>query len=81
MNTLYFGDNLEVLRDSIAEQSVDLVYLDPLFNSGANYNIIFQPEKESAAKATAQIQAFEDTWTWSVPRRTRPTATSSSTAT
>lgn len=65
MNTLYFGDNLEVLRESIADQSVDLVYLDPPFNSGANYNIIFQPEKKSAAKATAQIQAFEDTWTWS----------------
>jgi site-specific DNA-methyltransferase (adenine-specific) len=65
MNTLYFGDNLEVLRDSIAEQSVDLVYLDPPFNSGANYNIIFQPKKKSAAKATAQIQVFEDTWTWS----------------
>lgn len=65
MNTLYFGDNLEVLRASIADRSVDLVYLDPPFNSGANYNIIFQPEKKSAAKATAQIQAFEDTWTWS----------------
>jgi site-specific DNA-methyltransferase (adenine-specific) len=65
MNTLYFGDNLEVLRESIADQSIGLVYLDPPFNSGANYNIIFQPEKKSAAKATAQIQAFEDTWTWS----------------
>src|SRR5450756_1231812 len=65
MNTLYFGDNLEVLRDSITDASVDLVYLDPPFNSGANYNIIFQPEKKSVAKATAQIQAFEDTWTWS----------------
>ena len=65
MNTLYFGDNLEVLQESIADRSVDLVYLDPPFNSGANYNIIFQPEKKSAAKATAQIQAFEDTWTWS----------------
>ena len=65
MNTLYFGDNLEDLRESIADRSVDLVYLDPPFNSGANYNIIFQPEKKSAAKATAQIQAFEDTWTWS----------------
>jgi adenine specific DNA methylase Mod len=63
MNTLYFGDNLEVLRDSIAEQSVDLVYLELPFNGGANYNIIFQPEKKSATKATAQIQAFEDTWT------------------
>jgi site-specific DNA-methyltransferase (adenine-specific) len=41
------------------------VYLDPPFNSGANYNIIFQPEKKSVAKATAQIRAFEDTWTWS----------------
>jgi hypothetical protein len=47
-----------VLRDCIADASVDLVYLDPPFNSGANYNIIFQPEKKSAAKATAQIQAF-----------------------
>jgi hypothetical protein len=49
MNTLYFGDNLEVLRDSITDASVGLVYLDPPFNSGANYNIIFQPEKKSAA--------------------------------
>src|SRR5450756_1629786 len=55
MNTLYFGDNLEVLRESIADRSVDLVYLDPPFNSGANYNIIFQPEKKSAAKATGSI--------------------------
>jgi adenine specific DNA methylase Mod len=49
MNTLYFGDNLEVLRESIADRSVDLVYLDSPFNSGANYNIIFQPEKKSVA--------------------------------
>lgn len=63
MNRLYFGDNLEVLDEHVADESVDLVYLDPPFNSNRNYSVIFgrnRAEDESAA----QIQAFEDTWKW-----------------
>ena len=61
-NRLYYGDNLDVLRNSIASESVDLVYLDPPFNSNANYNILF---KSPAGKAAdSQIEAFEDTWHW-----------------
>jgi site-specific DNA-methyltransferase (adenine-specific) len=61
-NTLYFGDNLHVLRDHVATESVDLVYLDPPFNSNANYNILFKgPEGNSSQ---SQIEAFEDTWHW-----------------
>ena len=62
-NTLYYGDNLNVLRDSIASESVDLVYLDPPFNSQANYNILFK--SPTGARSQAQIEAFEDTWHWS----------------
>jgi len=62
-NSLYFGDNLNILRDHIADKSVDLVYLDPPFNSNANYNVLF---KESSGKgSSAQITAFDDTWHWS----------------
>lgn len=64
LNQLYYGDNLEVLRDFIASESVDLVYLDPPFNSNRSYNVIFGRHK--ATTAEAQIQAFDDTWTWSV---------------
>lgn len=61
-NRLYYGDNLDVLREHIASESVDLVYLDPPFNSNANYNILF---KSPAGKAAdSQIEAFEDTWHW-----------------
>ncbi len=61
-NKLYFGDNLEVLRESILAESVDLVYLDPPFNSKANYNILFRTPK--GLESSAQITAFEDTWHW-----------------
>lgn len=63
MNTLYYGDNLKILRDHIARESVDLIYLDPPFNSNRNYNILFKDE--SGKEAEAQITAFEDTWHWS----------------
>ena len=62
MNTLYFGDNLEILRKYIKDESVDLIYLDPPFNSQRAYNIIF-PDK-TGKFSTAQIHAFEDTWSW-----------------
>ena len=65
-NKLYYGDNLEVLRGSIKDESVDLVYLDPPFNSARNYNVIFSKALTGAPAndASAQIEAFEDTWTW-----------------
>jgi site-specific DNA-methyltransferase (adenine-specific) len=62
MNALYYGDNLAVLRESIASQSVDLVYLDPPFNSNASYNVLFKAP--SGKQSQAQIEAFEDTWHW-----------------
>ncbi len=62
MNALYYGDNLAVLRESIADESVDLIYLDPPFNSSANYNVLFKSPKGVASEA--QIEAFEDTWHW-----------------
>jgi DNA modification methylase len=64
MNRLYYGDNLEVLRKYIASGSVDLVYLDPPFNSARNYNVIFGSHPHDTDDATAQIQAFDDTWHW-----------------
>jgi site-specific DNA-methyltransferase (adenine-specific) len=64
MNILYFGDNLEVLKEKIEDRSVDLIYLDPPFQSGRNYNIIFDVKSHEATGVSAQIQAFEDTWKW-----------------
>lgn len=61
-NALYYGDNLAVLRDSIATESVDLIYLDPPFNSQATYNVLFRAP--SGDRSQAQIEAFEDTWHW-----------------
>lgn len=61
-NTLYFGDNLDVLRRYIRDESVDLIYLDPPFNSNATYNVLFA--EQNGTRAAAQIKAFEDTWTW-----------------
>ena len=61
--TLYYGDNLEVLRDFPSE-CVDLVYLDPPFNSNRSYNVLFKEAK--GTEAEAQIEAFEDSWHWTV---------------
>lgn len=65
-NLLYYGDNLDVLRRHVGAETVDLVYLDPPFNSNANYNVLFE---EHGAKAAAQVQAFTDTWTWDTDAR------------
>ena len=61
-NLLFYGDNLDVLRRHIKDETVDLIYLDPPFNSNANYNVLFK-EKDGEQSA-AQIQAFGDTWHW-----------------
>jgi DNA modification methylase len=61
-NTLYYGDNLDVMRRYIKDETVDLVYLDPPFNSNADYNMLFGQRGEPVA--AAQIKAFGDTWHW-----------------
>ena len=61
-NTLYYGDNLTILREYISSASVDLVYLDPPFNSNRSYNVLFK--QESGKDSEAQMQAFDDTWHW-----------------
>ncbi|MCJ7620991.1 MAG: restriction endonuclease [Anaerolineae bacterium] len=61
-NMLYYGDNLDVLRRHCSDQSVDLLYLDPPFNSNATYNVLFA--EQNGSRAAAQIKAFEDTWRW-----------------
>jgi DNA modification methylase len=63
MNTLHYGDNIDILRERIASASVHLVYLDPPFNSNRTYNVLFR--EKSGTEAAAQIEAFDDTWTWS----------------
>jgi DNA modification methylase len=59
---LFYGDNLDVLRRHIGDESVDLVYLDPPFNSNANYNVLFA--ERDGSRSAAQIKAFGDTWRW-----------------
>jgi len=61
-NKLYYGDNLEVLRDYIPDQSVDLIYLDPPFNSRQDYNVLFA--EKDGTRSASQITAFKDTWEW-----------------
>ena len=61
-NVLYYGDNLDVMRRYITDESIDLVYLDPPFNSNATYNVLFA--EKSGDQAAAQIKAFGDTWHW-----------------
>ena len=62
-NLLYFGDNLPILRDHLGDESIDLIYLDPPFNSNRDYNIIFR-EADLSSEPPAQVLAFEDTWRW-----------------
>jgi site-specific DNA-methyltransferase (adenine-specific) len=61
-NLLFYGDNLDVLRRYVKDESVDLVYLDPPFNSNADYNVLFA--EQDGTRAAAQIKAFGDTWQW-----------------
>ncbi len=61
-NTLYYGDNLDILRNNIPSESIDLIYLDPPFNSKADYNILYK--EPTGEPSDAQITAFEDTWHW-----------------
>jgi site-specific DNA-methyltransferase (adenine-specific) len=63
-NKLYFGDNLNILRERVLDASIDLIYLDPPFNSNANSNVLFK--EKSSEESAAQITAFEDTWQWSL---------------
>ena len=62
-SVLYYGDNLPILREHFPDESVDLIYLDPPFKSDQNYNVLFA--EKDGSRSAAQIQAFEDTWTWS----------------
>jgi site-specific DNA-methyltransferase (adenine-specific) len=62
VNNLYYGDNLDILRSQIKDESIDLIYLDPPFNSQANYNVLFRAP--TGERSQAQIEAFEDTWHW-----------------
>jgi hypothetical protein len=63
-NKLYYGDNLAVLRDYIADRSVDLIYLDPPFNSRQDYNVLFA--EKDGSRSASQITAFKDTWEWNI---------------
>ena len=61
-NKLYYGDNLAVLREHIPDNSVDLIYLDPPFNSRQDYNVLFA--EKDGSRSASQITAFKDTWEW-----------------
>lgn len=63
-NQLFYGDNLKVLREYIKDESVDLIYLDPPFNSRQDYNVLFA--EKDGTKSSSQITAFEDTWEWNI---------------
>jgi site-specific DNA-methyltransferase (adenine-specific) len=64
MNSLYYGDNLDILRAHIASDSADLIYLDPPFNSNASYNVLFKAP--DGHDSHAQMEAFGDTWHWDI---------------
>ena len=61
-NLLYYGENLDVLRRHVGDESVDLIYLDPPFKSNKDYNVLF--DEQDGSRSAAQIKAFDDTWTW-----------------
>jgi adenine specific DNA methylase Mod len=63
-NQLFYGDNLDVLRRYVKDETVDLIYLDPPFNSRQDYNVLFA--ERDGSRSSAQIQAFEDTWEWNL---------------
>lgn len=67
-NALFFGDNLTILRADVRGNSVDLIYLDPPFNSDRDYNLIYR--EQSGDRAASQVQAFRDTWTWDIAAQT-----------
>ena len=60
MNQLYYGDNLHVLRDHIATESVDLIYLDPPFNSQRDYNVLFKSPKGDVKRSANRSARFAD---------------------
>jgi site-specific DNA-methyltransferase (adenine-specific) len=62
VNKLYYGDNLFIMREYIPDECVDLIYLDPPFNSKATYNVLFH--EKDGSQSEAQITVFEDTWHW-----------------
>ena len=64
LSCLYYGDNLDVLRRYIKDESVDLIYLDPPFNSRQDYNVLFA--EKDGTRSSSQIMAFEDTWEWNL---------------
>jgi site-specific DNA-methyltransferase (adenine-specific) len=66
-NKLYYGDNLDVLQRYVKDESVDLVYLDPPFNSRQDYNVLFA--EKDGSQSSSQIHAFEDTWEWNIESR------------
>jgi 16S rRNA G966 N2-methylase RsmD len=61
-NQLYYGDNLEILRRYVKDETIDLVYLDPPFKSNQDYNVLFA--EQGGARSAAQIKAFVDNWQW-----------------
>ena len=63
-NKLYYGDNYEVLQRDVDKESVDLIYLDPPFNSRQDYNVLFA--EKDGSQSSSQIHAFEDTWEWNI---------------
>jgi site-specific DNA-methyltransferase (adenine-specific) len=63
-NQLYYGDNLTVLREHIKDESVDLIYLDPPFNSRQDYNVLLA--EKDGTRSSSQIMAFADTWQWNM---------------
>ena len=63
-NKLYYGDNYDVLQEHIKDESVDLIYLDPPFNSRQDYNVLFA--EMDGSQSSSQIRAFEDTWEWNI---------------